>query len=346
MQINNSSDTKLQPITWIDIMRFSAAFIVVLAHAPDFGGQPAWAYTFYYSFSRIGVPIFFLISGYLLLSKQEPISDFFIKRATRIVIPFLVWSIVYDVINSQAFAEVGITIEGILKMFIRIIRGPRGAHLWFFYSLIGLYLLTPILRIFVANAKKSEVYYYIALWILVMPILYIVEGLTPIKNGFEVYHTGGYVGYLLLGYYLGRLENTPQILKVGLVLFTVGFLFTFAVHYYDIPPQNNELVFRSYPSLNVITMSIGAFLLIKAVAEKASPLFVKIAQQAGIASLGIYLIHILILEWLMKQGQLWGLETQSYNSFISIPIVAIIAFLLSWLITYLIQRIPILRTIV
>lgn len=215
-----------------------------------------------------------------------------------------------------------------------------------FYSLIGLYLLTPVLRVFVANAKKTEIYYYIALWFLVVPILYIVEGLTPIKNGFEIYHTGGYVGYFLLGYYLGRLENTPQNLRFGLILFIVGFLFTIAVHYYNIPPRDNELVFRSYPSLNIITMSLGVFLLIKAMAEKVPPLFKAIAHQGSVASFGIFLIHMFVFEWITKLWQLWGLQLQSYNLFVSIPIMATIVFLISWGIVYLIQRIPIVRLIV
>ncbi|KXK14255.1 MAG: Inner membrane protein YiaH [Chloroflexi bacterium OLB14] len=345
MQIN--SGIKPQPIIWVDMMRSVAAFIVVLAHVPfDWAGEPAWAYTLYYSFSRIGVPIFFLISGYLLLSKQEPILDFSIKRVTRIALPFLVWSIVYDVINSQTFVDAGVTFEGILKMFIRIIRGPRAAHLWFFYSLIGLYLFTPILRVFVAHAKKSEVNYYIALWFLAMPILYLVEGLTPIKNGFEIYYIGGYVGYFLLGYYIGKLDNSTQNLKIGLILFIVGFLFTFLVHYYDISPQDNKLVFRSYLSLNIIIMSLGAFLLMKNIAGKAPPLVIKIAHQVSATSFGIFLIHVIIFEWVSILAKLYGLHIQTYNAVISIPIAAVITFLISWLSVYIIQRVPILRSIV
>ena len=333
-------------LPWIDFMRFIGAFLVVLAHIEGWGAGHVWAQTFYYTVSRIGVPLFFLISGYLLLSKQEDLWSFFRKRAARIIIPFLVWSIIYDVQNSQAFAESGFTFDAILKMFIRIVRGPRAGHLWFFYSLIGLYLLTPILRTFVSKARNSEVYYYIALWFLAMPLLFIVEAFTPFKIGFEIYYTGGYVGYFLLGYFLGRLETKPPLLWTALAFFIIGSLFTFAVFYFDLPPQNNELVFRSYPSLNIIFMSLGAFILIKAAGEKISTPLAQLSIQVSKASLGIYLIHPIVFAWMALGWNALGFQTNIGNSILIIPLAGLINFLLSWSIVYLISKIPLLRAIV
>lgn len=334
-------------LPWVDFMRFLAAFLVVLAHIENWGAGPAWAQTFYYTVSRVGVPLFFLISGHLLLSKQEEdLPTFFKKRAARIIIPFLVWSIIYDVQNSQAFAESGITFEAILKMFIRILRGPRAAHLWFFYSLIGLYLITPILRVFVAKARSSELLYYIALWFLAMPILFIVEAFTPLKNGFEIYYTGGYVGYFLLGYLLGGLETKPPLLWSALGLFIFGFFFTFAVFHLNLPPQDNELVFRSYPSLNIILMSLGAFVLIRAGGEKISASLARVSSEAGKVSFGIYLIHPILFAWMALGWNALGLQTGSGNSILVIPLAALVNFLISWGIVFLISKIPFLRAAV
>ena len=194
-----SEEKEFQPVQWVDFARLIAAFLVVLAHIEGWGAGPDWASFFFYTISRIGVPFFFLMSGYLLLSKEEDVSVFLKKRALRIAIPFLVWSVLYDLLYSRPFEVDGVTFEGVLRMFVRILRGPRGGHLWFVYSLLGLYLLTPILRVFVSKAKPSELYYFIGLWFLAAPILYIVEGLTPLRNGFDIYYVGGYVGYFLIG---------------------------------------------------------------------------------------------------------------------------------------------------
>ncbi|NOH01137.1 MAG: acyltransferase family protein [Chloroflexi bacterium] len=333
-------------IQWVDFARFIGAFLVVLAHITGWGTEPSAAGAFYYTVSRVGVPIFFLISGYLLLTKEEDLWTFFKKRAARILIPFLAWSILYDVLNSQAFAETGVTLEAVLKMFIRILRGPREGHLWFFYSLIGLYLLTPILRVFVAKAKPSELFYYIALWFLVAPVLYIVEGLTPLKNGFEVYYTGGYVGYFLLGFYLGKHETTPRLVRFALAVFLAGFLFSFAVFHFDLPPHGNELPFRSYPSLNIILMSLGAFVLVKAIGEKAPAPLLRFSGWVSGASFGIYLVHPLILRWMTAWWVSLGFDPAAGNSLFVLPVVALILFLLSWLLVFLVGKAPMLRSVV
>jgi surface polysaccharide O-acyltransferase-like enzyme len=332
-------------IHWVDFMRFIGALLVVLAHIEGWGAGPAWAKNFYYTLSRVGVPLFFLISGYLLLSRQEDLQTFFKKRAARIIIPFLVWSIIYDVQNSDAFAG-GITFESILKLFIRILRGPRETHLWFFYSLIGLYLLTPILRVFVAKARNSEILYYIALWFIAMPILFIVEAFTPLKNGFEIYYTGGYVGYFLLGHLLGGLETRAPLLRAALGLFIISFIFTFAVFHFNLFPQENELVFRSYPSLNIVLMSLGAFVLIKAAGEKISPRAAWIFSEASKVSFGVYLIHPIIYAWMALGWNVLGFETDAGNAVFVIPLAALVNFVISWMIVFVIGRIPVLRAAV
>ncbi len=337
---------KESTLPWVDFMRLIGAFLVVLAHIQSWGADSTWAREFYYTISRIGVPLFFLISGYLLLSRQEDLATFFRKRAARIVIPFLVWSIIYDFQGSGAFAEAGVTFEGVLKLFIRILRGPRAAHLWFFYSLIGLYLITPILRIFVSKARNAEILYYIALWFIAMPLLFIVEAFTPLKNGFEIFYAGGYVGYFLLGYLLGGSETKPLLFWSALGLFIIGMLFTFAVFHFNLPPQNNELVFRSYPSLNIILMSLGAFILIKAAGEKISPLLAQLSHAAGRASFGIYLIHPIVFAWMAWGWNALGLQTDQGNALLVIPLAAAANFLLSWLLTWTISRIPLVRAIV
>jgi surface polysaccharide O-acyltransferase-like enzyme len=342
MTSQQSSNT----IPWVDFARFVGTYLVVLAHIQGWGAGPDGAVVFYYTISRVGVPIFFLISGYLLLSKSEDLTTFFKKRAARVIIPFLVWSILYDLLYSMPFEETGVTFEGILRMFIRILRGPRAGHLWFFYSLIGLYLLTPILRVFVSKANKPELYYYIALWFLAAPVLFIVEGLTHLKNGFEIYYTGGYVGYLLIGYYLGKLEFTPLMKRVAFAAFVLGFLFSFSVFYYNIPPVENELPFRSYPSLNIVLMSVGAFVLVRMIGEKVPNFILRVSGWISRSSFGIYLFHFMLADWITLAWKNLGFNPAVGNTLIVQPVVATVVFLLSWAVIYILSTLPVLRTIV
>jgi surface polysaccharide O-acyltransferase-like enzyme len=228
-------------------------------------------------------------------------------------------------------------------MFIRILRGPRAAGLWFFYSLIGLYFFTPILRLFLAKAKNSDILYYIGMWFVAVPILFIVEEFTPLQNGFELYFFAGYVGYFLLGYYLGRLEITPRLLWIALALTVAGAGSTFAVFYFDLPPTNNELPFRSYPSLNIVLMAIGVFLLLKAAGERISPRLARLSAIISPSTFGIYLVHSILLGWMAAGWEALGFQTAAGPSLIVIPLVAVIAFLLTWGVVAVMRKIPLVR---
>ena len=341
-----SEEKEFQPVQWVDFARLIAAFLVVLAHIEGWGAGPDWASFFFYTISRIGVPFFFLMSGCLLLSREEDVLVFLKKRALRIAIPFLVWSVLYDLLYSRPFEVDGVTFEGVLRMFVRILRGPRGGHLWFVYSLLGLYLLTPILRVFVSKAKPSELYYFIGLWFLAAPILYIVEGLTPLRNGFDIYYVGGYVGYFLIGYVLGRMEITPLVNRLALAVFIAAFAFSFFVFSHGFPPLDNELPFRSYPSLNIILMSMGAFVLVRRLGEKASERVLRFSGWAGQSSFWIYLFHLMVIGWVTQAWAGLGLNPAAGNSLIVLPLVAIVVFLISWGVVFILGKIPILRAIV
>ncbi len=69
----------------------------------------------------------------------------------------------------------------------------------------------------------------------------------------------GYVGYYLLGLFLGRINFSPKKILLAIFLFFFGFLFTFFVFFLNLPPRDNETVFRSYLSLNIVLMSSAAF---------------------------------------------------------------------------------------
>ncbi len=333
-------------LAWVDFLRVVGAFLVVLAHIEGWGDGPVLAKSFFYIISRTAVPIFFMISGYLLLPKQEDWWMFLKKRAAKIIIPFLVWSIIYDVYWNEAFVESGVTLAAIGDMFLRILRGPRASHLWYLYSLIGLYLFTPILRLFVANARNRDLLYFIGLWFLVYPILNIAQEFTDLRIGFDLQYATGYVGYFLLGLYLGRLQTTPRLLWSAFGLFLASAGFSFAVFFFHIPPEDNELVFRSYPSLNVILMACSVFVLLKAVGEKYPARFLAPLRVFSDASFGTYLVHFLVLYWISLGWRALGFQTQVGASYIVIPLVTVIAFLVSFAITYILRKIPIVRSIV
>src|SRR5262249_34120842 len=138
-------------ILWIDLIRTVAIFLVVLVHV---SGQltTAWGKVpndqwiianLYGGIARVSVPLFFMISGYLLLPRSESLRAFYTKRMTRILIPFVVWSLIYLGWYCGNHAK------ACTPSFVADLWMVQGTyyHLWFLYSLISIYLILPLLRL-------------------------------------------------------------------------------------------------------------------------------------------------------------------------------------------------------
>jgi surface polysaccharide O-acyltransferase-like enzyme len=104
------------------------SFFVVMAHLNYTQVKGTYPVDFYYAFSRIAVPLFFLLSGYLLLQKEEPLGVFFKKRAWKVFLPFIAWSLIYMWQGNQ-FATYGSS--GIVSKTVMAIIRSRVAFVTF-----------------------------------------------------------------------------------------------------------------------------------------------------------------------------------------------------------------------
>ena len=102
-----------------------------------------------------GVPLFVMLSGALLLGKDEPMKVFFKKRMSRVLIPFLVWSVIVGAILYLQSG--GRSVAGYLLYELKGIAttGVHGIY-WYVYMIIGLYCLTPVLRHIIHNGSKAS----------------------------------------------------------------------------------------------------------------------------------------------------------------------------------------------
>lgn len=89
-----------------------------------------------------GVPLFVMLSGALLLGREETLQSFFKRRLTRVLIPFFVWSFI--VCSIQYLQDGGRSIMNFLQLYIgkSLTDGVHGIY-WYIYMLLGLYALTP-----------------------------------------------------------------------------------------------------------------------------------------------------------------------------------------------------------
>ena len=339
-------------LLWVDIVRVVAMFGVVLLHvtAPliyEYGKIPIsywWIANIYDSLARICVPLFFMISGYLLLGKEETLSIFLNKRVKKVVIPLVVWSIIYFFWNGYIIGNGDISFRHLLKITIY----PVSIHLWFLYVITGIYLYVPILRIIVQNAKINYLYYFIALWLISVSFLPFIEKILNVDSYIDLLMISGYAGYFVLGYLLREFILSKRLLYFQIIVFfgLIGFT---SVGTYYLSKGDGEFndYFYKYLSLNIILLSASAFLVLKYLFNTLllikSKIILKSIRTLSSASLGIYLIHPILLYYLVKNNFGFSLNAHTGNPMYFIPITAIIAFSLSFIIIWVLRKVPMFR---
>ena len=319
-------------IIWLDFVKFIAISMMIAVHCTDnvtpTERSEAWYNlwgSFYGSFMRPAIPLFVMVTGALLLPVKENISTFYTKRLTRLVIPFIVLSVLYNlfpwitgllglshtIINDFfAWAEPDQSFSGALHniLMIPFNFSMLAVQMWYVYLLIGLYLYMPFFSAWVKQASVKEQKIFLTLWFISLFIPYLREYLTKDLwgtcswNEFGLlYYFAGFNGYLLLGYYIKNNDinfSWGKLAVIGIPSFIIGYCITFLgfKSITAIPGQPAELVelFFTYCSPNVLLMTLPIFLVIKKNHFKSVTIR-RFAINISTCTLGIWMSHYLFL---------------------------------------------------
>jgi len=309
-----------------------------------------WIANNFYILGKIGSPLFTMVSGLLLLnpSKDQPLAVFFQKRFFKVLLPFVAWSLIYLSWRIAARGE-SFSAREVLVLFVE---GPVYYHLWFIQMILGLYLATPILRIYIRNAPRANLTYFLTIWLVTVSILPMVKRFLGFEVGIDVVVTTGYVGFFVLGYYLRDVVLTRrQVIPVLLVVVAALIFTQFITHALTVQTNGGyDNFFVANDSLNLIVVAIGLFLFFKSIDYpylfQRVPLLEKIVMWISSCSLGIYFVHVLIIEELASGHLGFKLAASSFNPLLSIPSLALLVMALSIASTMLLKQIPFVRNIV
>ena len=267
----------------IDILRiFAFVFIVMLHTLNRQYGLTVWMSG--YAVISIGVNLFIMISGYLLLDRTETVKEFFRKRFFSILPLFIIFNIIYIFFYNHSF----ITIKKI-----------SAPHFWYIYMILGLYLLTPWLRKVLQYAEK-ETFYVVILWFLCNVLNPYMQFFRLPKIPFSHFPITGFIGYYILGYYLKKyrykLEKIPFICVIG--VYITGFLISVLSTKYVLVTTGNRISdFFDKNSLGTFFMSVSFFIFwIKFNFKNRNKVIRRISDSTYFA----YLIHIIILHYVIK----------------------------------------------
>lgn len=355
----------------IEILRIIAIYLVVASHTPacgmPFQSAEASVGTFAMicatAFAKIAVPLFFMISGALLIPKKESIAQLFKKRISRmaiIIILFVAIQYAFYYFTAPAGAPpLGWT------SFIRDVYHGDVEHsyviqawaVWFPYAYMGLLLSLPFLRLI---ADRMESHHFLYLVFLpctlgfVIPFAYcMLTGDNPSSNGITsrmrfLIGTGSFLVFALYGYYLENKVDIKQLswkycfiflALAGASLALEGLAVICMSHRLHSPHFDIELV--TLQTLNAIPCcALYVFLKKLCAMWESHPRLVKYLGYIGAATFTVYLTeHVLRCE-------LSCLFDDLYTRYLSSCSFALLVTVCGICIGLILKRIPIIKKII
>ena len=270
----------------IDIIRIFAFIFIVFLHTLNRQfGLNVWMGG--YTVISIGVNLFIMISGYLLLDKMEEVTVFFKKRILNILPLFIIFNIIYIYFGK-------IPVMPVLKG-----KAITASHFWYIYMILGLYLLTPWLQKVLKYAEK-ETFFIVFLWFLCNILNPYLRYFNLAEIPFSNFPLTGFIGYYILGYYVKKydkkIKKTPFFLIIS--VYFLGFLLSFLSSKYILIITGKRVSdFFDKNSLGTFIMTISFFVFwCKFNFTKRNRIVKMIADSTYFA----FLIHLIILHFVIK----------------------------------------------
>ena len=372
---------------WLDWLRVTACFLVMATHSCEpfyLGGEGSLILTkadavwvsILNVIPRAAIALFIFTSSYLQFPLHYSASEFFKRRAKRILVPFIFWSVVYALVWGEPVQN----FKDLLLNF-----NYAAGHLWFVYMLIGVYLIMPLLSPWAEKVGKRELQIYLAIWLFttLIPLIRqwvggsapVIYGPSGIPNAAKYplwgeaswntygtfYYLSGFIGYLLLGLYfrkfVGRLPWATT-LGVALPSFFIGFMICHSGFLNQVMADSGGVfpvegpvglaALWEGPWLNdtfgVALMTLGWIPVFRKI-ESGGCFYEKILLPVSKASYGMYLCHLLLLVYVSGTIRSWlGLGEAGVLGIWTTPVeilaIAILSFIGVALFSILVQKIP------
>ena len=294
-----------QRIFYLDYLRSFAIVMVIALHSisdyiiqPELYGTTSWyANLFLNAFARIGVPIFFMISGSLMLSsdRAKDFKTFYKKSLTRIVIPLVFWNVAYF-IYKYIMGYINFDIMLLLSGFFD---AGTEYHLWYLYTLFGIYLIVPFLKMLVDCCSMKQQLWLLFLMMMCTTIRPFINEITPLYIYLFEGLFNGYIGYFFMGYILSNIKINYKIIIGFGIVGMLGLACSIVFHHINSSTDSINLVFNNGYSLCHCVLAAAIFVISRHALNQKT-LFKGFVSILSKFSFGIYLVHVAVIDLILN----------------------------------------------
>ncbi len=319
----------------LDILRIIAAFAVVLFHVlgssanndPEIQQNIHRAATAFSAVLQWHVPVFFMITGYLWLSDDKNCTfKKMLPNIRRFIFVLFTFGLGYAMME-RFFAERSVSITLLWASLQDVLTGSLWDHMWFVYTIIGIYMVLPVFKPFFAlNSTKTLAVFsgLLCLFTIVFPVLKTETGYSvPI-----VFPVGGYMFYICAGGLVAKWN--PMQLKTAIIAISLFICSMFAVLLIKIRASQLENCISLFSCISAVSLFIAIIVFMN---DMPNILWVR---RLSDCTFGIYLLHPLFINIMIKLFHIYPLR---YLPFLSITGAFIAISGLSYLSAYLLRKV-------
>lgn len=353
-KMENLIEKKNERIFAFDVIRIIAVLAVIMIHVcnPLIKSQKG-TFAFYLgnvfdSISQLGVPLFLMISGALMLNQNKslPAKTIYFKHIKNLLLLIIFWAFIYAMVYQIIYPAIDGQAISIKEFLKSILLGQF--HMWYLYMLVGLYAITPILRCITTNDNKNKVLLLIGLCLLftfVQSIIielstyhYVFDLIAEFINLFKLGFISEYIAYYLIGWYVVRIGLSQKQkryiylfggLSIAVIILYVGFTASYSIIY-------------SSQSLFMFLYSLSIFVLLNNINYNKieNSKFAKAVITTSKLTFGVYIVHIFF--WKSISNALFGLV----HPILFLIITFLSTAILSFVFCYLISKMPYVKKII
>ena len=297
-----------------------------------------------------------MLSGALLLGRDISLGDFFKRRFTRIIYPFILYLIIFVVFLSLLMYGIP-SLHGLESELAKV----PFQYNWFFWMILGIYISIPVINKFIQYSSLKEIEYFVLI-LFIGSIFYQIMFYLKITQYINLNLFLSPLAYLVLGYYLSVKEfkmSNSKIITLSLILFILttvimilsedGYLPFNYITAYKITSSNYVATLVDIGVLELIRTSC-VFLFFKYLFMQKDGIYsylhklfennmvTKFYTSYSRASYGIYLFSRTLMAPL--EIVLAGLSLTGSQVCLWILVLIVIVNIACWLIVLLINKIP------